>query len=253
VCIEAIRKLSPKVAITCRDRISAARLTQHSGRQVTTTADLAFLLDPDEESPAASRAIRWIEQRRASGRVVYGVNVNEHLTMEGSVADQQNLLTSVAETLNHLHRSQSGCFVFIPHDRRAPRVDSVTGANLAKLLDEPVRDDFMILQEPFSAAEVKGVAGHCDMVLTGRMHVAVAALGRGVPVACITYQGKFEGLLEHFGIASACISPEAAMHKNVFFNFVETQIARREVYRQQIASRLPAVVTLAAANLEGIR
>ncbi len=252
VCMEGFRKLSSKVAVSCRDPLSAERLQRLSGRNVITTADLAFLLEPDESSATAAKVIGWIAQQKARGRVVVGVNINSQLTRTGGQDDEQILLASVAQTLTQLHRHQRASFLFIPHDRRGPRNDSTVGADLVRILDDGVRQNFAMLEEPYGAAEVKGIAGHCDLVVTGLMHIAIAALGRGVPVACLTYQGKFEGLLEHFGIAAAGISPRMAMDKTAFLQFVTAQFARREAHRQAIVARLPAILRLAAANLKGI-
>ena len=41
-----------------------------------------------------------------------------------------------------------------------------------------------------------------DLVLTGRMHLAIAALGMGTPPLCVAYMDKFEGLFHLFDIAS---------------------------------------------------
>ena len=55
------------------------------------------------------------------------------------------------------------------------------------------------------------------------MHLAIASLGMGVPVGCITYQGKFQGLIEgFFDLYDVCIKPEDVFcSSDRFVEFVE--------------------------------
>jgi polysaccharide pyruvyl transferase WcaK-like protein len=99
------------------------------------------------------------------------------------------------------------------------------------------------------AAEIKGIVGETDCVLTGKMHVAVAALGRGVPVACVTYQDKFEGLMQHFGLDDVLMSGDKACEPGALTEFFERLLARRNTLRAEVASRLPEVTALSMQNV----
>lgn len=252
-CMRAFRWLSGNVSLTCRDRLSAERLEHLSGRAAAVTADLAFLLESDEQSPVAARTIHWIESKKGCGREVYGINVNEHLMRGRSAAKQAALIGVIADVLCQLSWQRRVSFVFIPHDRRPEHDDTRTGRKLAHLLKDVADDDFLILDSSYTAAAIKAIVGHCDLLITGRMHVAIAALGEATPVACLTYQGKFEGLLEHFGISDAVISPEAAGRPRVLMDFLSAQISNLQRNRQGIKSQLGKVVELARANLRTIR
>ena len=70
-------------------------------------------------------------------------------------------------------------------------------------------DRVEVLSPPFSAWDVKGLCAHLDGVLTGRMHLAIAALGTGTPPLSVAYRGKFEGLMRHIGLDGGLIAPEA--------------------------------------------
>ena len=63
-------------------------------------------------------------------------------------------------------------------------------------------DRVEMLRPPLNAWELKHLAGMVDLVLTGRMHLAIAALGMGTPPLCVAYMDKFEGLFHLFNIAS---------------------------------------------------
>ena len=46
--------------------------------------------------------------------------------------------------------------------------------------------------------DVKSVIGLCDLLITCRMHIAIVALSKNVPVISFVYQGKFEGLYNFY-------------------------------------------------------
>src|SRR5574344_391976 len=64
-----------------------------------------------------------------------------------------------------------------------------------------------------SAPELKALCGHLDCLFTSRMHLAIAALGRGKPVAAFAYQGKFTGLFRHFDLPEDLILPSTAVDR----------------------------------------
>ena len=81
------------------------------------------------------------------------------------------------------------------------------------------------------------------------MHLAIAALGQGKPVGAITYQGKFDGLVELFGLPKwILVSPaEASDHDNLS-RLVDRLIAESEELGGQIRLRLPSIIDLAKRN-----
>ena len=98
------------------------------------------------------------------------------------------------------------------------------------------------------AAEVQALCAELDIVLSGRMHCAIACLSQGTPVACITYQDKFEGLFEHFGLQGMTIDPEVSLRSGKLLEFFLPIYQNRDNLRKQIEARLPAVRQLAEAN-----
>ena len=108
-------------------------------------------------------------------------------------------------------------------------------------------------KDRFSAAELKQLAGNCSGVVTGRMHLAIAALGGGVPVAAITYQDKFAGLFEHFGIASEfLVSPGEVAQGKRFEDMLRGFVDELPALQAAVANKLPGVFALARKNLESI-
>jgi polysaccharide pyruvyl transferase WcaK-like protein len=125
--------------------------------------------------------------------------VNHLLLSQIAGLELETLVQVFAATLTELF-SQCGplSFLLIPHDVRG----KVSDVSLAKALLESILPEIkpycMQVPAPCRAAEIKAICADIDIVLSGKMHLAIACLGQGTPVACVTYQDKFEGLFKHF-------------------------------------------------------
>jgi colanic acid/amylovoran biosynthesis protein len=54
-------------------------------------------------------------------------------------------------------------------------------------------DRLVLVGGKYSAGEIKGMIGRCDLFLSGRLHAAVAALAQGVPTVLLAYGHKHRG------------------------------------------------------------
>jgi polysaccharide pyruvyl transferase WcaK-like protein len=83
------------------------------------------------------------------------------------------------------------------------------------------------------------------------MHLAIAALGMGVPIAVVSYQEKFEGLLDHFGLdRSVLISPRQFGDFESVWNWMEAALHSRTELAAQVRAKLPGVLDLARRNFQ---
>jgi polysaccharide pyruvyl transferase WcaK-like protein len=86
-------------------------------------------------------------------------------------------------------------------------------------------------------------------VVTGRMHLAIGSLGAGVPVMCIVYQGKFEGLMSHFDLPSdALISVAELADISSATAKIVSFIDRTDALKEQVSARLPSVLEHSRRN-----
>lgn len=85
------------------------------------------------------------------------------------------------------------------------------------------------------------------------MHFAIAALGQGTPPVSFVYQGKFEGLMQHFGLESEglMLASDADGTGAPGSAALEAATARAADLRRRIETALPRVVALARSNFEG--
>lgn len=213
LALESFGRLSGQARINLRDPVSLQRFKANSSQPAHLVADVAFLLAPVVESAPAIAVKDWIAQRRSGGTQVLAFNVHPHLVKDGNAAGLQQLATASTTALARVLAETNLSFVLMAHDFRERDGDGRCLAPIHEaLVAQGYGDRILYPTEPFRAPELKGLAGMMDGVVTGRMHLAIASLGMGVPIAAIEYQAKFGGLLQHFRYpADMLISAEEAL------------------------------------------
>jgi polysaccharide pyruvyl transferase WcaK-like protein len=247
--VDAMRKLPSKVRLCSRDPISRDRLQQHLGRPVELVADVAFLLGDDAGSDLVRSIEDWIYTQRRGDRIIVGVNVNHLLLRQIPNLTPEELVEAHACAIKELFaRCDELSFVLIPHDTRGEVNDLSLAQAVVALLPAEIRSRCLAVTAACSPAEIKAACKGLDIALSGKMHLAIACLGQGVPIACIVYQGKFEGLYAHFGLDNMMIEAALAMQPGCLADFFFPLIDRRDEIRNKIQSKLPQILELARAN-----
>lgn len=242
------RALHPGVSVNVRDAVSRGRLTSFATERTSLVADSAFSLAPsapDEETHA------WIARKRAEGYRVMGLNLHPMLFKDADRAQIETIIKRGAEALQFVADARPICWLLIPHDYREGFGDQACLRAIAELVPASLADRVRYLDGEWPATVLKGVAGQLDGIVSGRMHLAIAALGKGVPVICIAYQGKFEGLYQHFGLATSELLSPAAFYtddgiRNALINFVD----QADDIRERIRQKLPDVLSLSKKNFQ---
>lgn len=251
----AFRHLDSRVRINLRDPISKMRFERFAGRKGHLVADSAFLLKPATElSALAAAAIAWMQQRRDAGRQVVILNLHPMLFSAGKVsAAMPKLMASMLRTMAALTEKHGLSWLLLPHDNRPSSGDMTTLAALAEKIDASLRDQVFLVEEPPSAAEIKAIAKHADGAVTGRMHLAIAALGQTTPVMAFAYQDKFAGLLQHFQMPEwLVLDAESATDPDYLIARVERFVTQLPALRAEVEMHLPAVTAAANATFDGL-
>jgi polysaccharide pyruvyl transferase WcaK-like protein/glycosyltransferase involved in cell wall biosynthesis len=251
-CADALRALSPAVTLCARDPVSHARLVCATGRPVELVADSAFLLEPDPAGLDATLA--WICGERAAGRRVVGINASHRSFAAAGDADPPRIAGAYAELIDTLVAAHAVSVLLLPHDVR----ETEREWSDVRLLDEVYRrvshaarphvrrDD-----RRWRAEQVRAAVAELDLVLTGRMHLAIASLGEGTPTLSLSYQGKFEGLYRELGLdPELALEPAVALRAGALEAFVVRGLAGAAAAAAALRSNVPAVVARAARNLE---
>ena len=248
--IEAVKKSHPSIDYYLRDPASYERFVNDTGRHsAKLVADNAFNLQPALTADSAIACHRWIE-RLPDESIVLGININV-LTYRGK---EEEIYRSMIETVQlYLNESEQRFVVFIPHDFRDEQSDWESHRKVMEGLSVEHQQCCFPLDQDINAWDVKGITKYLDLVLTGRMHFAIAALGQSTPPICITYVNKFEGLLKHFKLESfeMVLEPEVAYSDpNNTLIKINNVINELDVITGNISKALPDVKALAKSNLE---
>ena len=249
--------LPRNVRLSARDKISYERLIDSISHSVNLVADVAFLLKPAEQSKTLDKVLEWVNTQKSQNKIVLGINIHSLLfnKLEGIIAN--DLVQVLVNTLTILHRdNQQLSFIFLPHDSRIVSGvnDDILSTRVIENLPLDLASSCFKIPFPCFAREIKAIVKHIDCVLTGRMHLGIACLGQGTPIACITYQGKFEGLYQYFNLEPLFIEPKELFvpNQNYLVDLVHKLIAKRQSLREQIIRELDNVKKLSEANFTTI-
>lgn len=244
----ALSRLHRDVTVNVRDAASLDRFTRLVGTSARLCADCAFLMPPAAETADAGTET-WLARQRAAGRIPIGINLNAHAFASVLAhAGLDDLISGIADRLVHSAQRHALALLLIPHDLKPESGDLVMLEALAHRLHAAGWAHTRML-DTRHPDEIKRIAGQLDLVLTGRMHLAIAALGSGTPVLSITYQDKFEGLYQHFELSVEHTLQAEECLGDGFCAKLDAALAQRHVNRARIAARLPQVQALAERNL----
>lgn len=252
----AFGRLSANVRLNVRDPVSLERLQRlYTPADVQLVADTAFLLSPAELLASshsgghrlAHDVLAWIEGKRAEGLLVVGLNLHGMLfDPDSRQLSLARLLASVSKMMVSVAQRRRVAWVLLPHDDRAGVGDVDALAALHRQIGDVLRSSVVLVPEVLPTADLKALSGSLDGVVSGRMHLAIATLGMGRPVLVLSYQGKFEGLLQLFSLSRANeLDPVLALDPLYLTRHVDAFLDGLEEQTRIVRSKLDFVMKLA--------
>lgn len=236
--------------VFARDAVSQRRLEALLERDVRLVADLGFLLKEAATSPSSQAAVDWARAAKASGATVLGANLSGHTVAK---LPGRDIAPFIAVLSKWLETDPARRVLVLPHDTRKGYVgDLKVCGDLATALSERFGERVYLPEQNLEAWEAKAIAAEVDLVLTGRMHLAIASLGVGTPPLCVVYQGKFEGLMQHFDQDGLLMQPDDVAAGGETTERLEMLTANAIARRMSIQSALPRVTALSASNFDGL-
>ncbi|MEI6893701.1 MAG: polysaccharide pyruvyl transferase family protein [Colwellia sp.] len=248
--VDAVKSSHKDIIYLLRDPASHERFINDTGRNCAQlVADNAFNLLPELKADSAIACKKWLDDLPEKS-IVLGLNVNV-LTFRGREAE---IFKAITETVcGYLNENQHRYVVYIPHDFREQQSDWESHKKIMENLSEEHKLRCFSLEKDINAWDVKAITKYVDMVLTGRMHLAIAALGQLTPALCITYVNKFEGLLKHFKLDDfdMVLEPEIAYSdsSNTLVK-INNILSDLDKITATIKVALPEVKALATCNLD---
>lgn len=244
------RLLDAGVILNLRDKISLRRFNEFVPKRAHLVADAAFMLVPRDDTAAVKDIAGWIAEQRGAGQTVFVFNIHPMLFKNPEPAKLQRMTELAADAMARLSRDSKVSWLLLAHDHRPGIADDICLRPLAERLRPAIGEQVRHVAQALSASEIKATVGLVDGVVTGRMHLAIASLGRGTPVAAVTYQDKFQGLFAHFGLSETLLlSPEQFLAGNTLETFLRRFLAEHKSAGDQVRRMLPDVMELSRANV----
>lgn len=244
---------SSALNINVRDKISLGRFERFSTTSAKLVADIAFLLVPEVGSGRVAAIQVWADSRRALGDAVIGFNVHPMLIKKASAAQVKELVDSAVRSLSEVMTTTAVSVLLLSHDYRGVDGDDSCLSVIFSELSDKFPGRFCYPTEHMRAAELKAITGSLDGVVTGRMHLAIASLGMGVPVAALTYQDKFQGLFDHFGLnAEFLLSPNGVVDPEILRPMIQNFVSSIDMLKTQVNGNMADVMRLSQANMIGL-
>jgi colanic acid/amylovoran biosynthesis protein len=107
------------------------------------------------------------------------------------------------------------------------------------------KDKIRLVAYEYTAQEIKGIIGQCELFIGGKMHSNIAALSQCIPTVGLAYSYKFRGIMEMLGQQNYVCS-------NIIFDEVISKVIdawnRREEIKTDLESRLKDVRALSTLN-----
>lgn len=240
--VNYFKKMPEGILFFCRDVYSLERFVKLTGRHAKQVADLAFLLEPDEQSHYIELIKSWISTKRRDGKFIFGLTPN--VLFKKNSIDQE--ATHYANILIKLNKKYPSSFLLIPHDYRGTPSD----LDFIRVIGEASKDlDLLLVDKLCSAKELKAIAPLLDLSITGRMHFAIACLSSGVPVCGISYQDKFEGVFTMLEMSEFLIESRQIANTEIVVEKITKMINTIVFQRRRICEKLPDICLMARNNL----
>lgn len=243
---QELAKASSYCTLCVRDRISLDRLSQFVPHNIRLVADLAFPVDttvlpvPVSDIPLHDTLKNW----KNEGAVILAINIcGWHWEDPNCYLNRfSSYLVGLAKENPSIH------YLFLPHDNREGRISDCH--TLSLLYDKlgAYHERILFCESLESGVQAKQLVRHADVLISGRMHLAIAALSQSVPTVSLVYQGKFEGLYEHYKFEKKYYFEPDDLQR--IFEAVSEVLLNRDALSRHIASGNKDIFRLSEKNFE---
>jgi colanic acid/amylovoran biosynthesis protein len=207
-----------------------------SNPDIFVTADPAFTLDAAND--ATLDKIIITEDLKNVSRPLIGINPSGLIGKISGVSEV-HLAQIFADLIDKLISDWNATIVLIPHvytsnldDRSAIRLIAERVKNKKKLKS---------ITNEYTAQELKGIIGMCDLFIGTRMHATIASTSMLVPTVGIAYSHKMHGIIgEMLGLEDYIIEIENLTYDNLV-SVVHKAWLNREDLKEHLSKKIPII------------
>ena len=172
------------------------------------TADTAFILEP--ASYERVHEILSKEGLKNDNAHLIGINVSQLLNYKSKKLDvKEDYVVLMAKLADYLIEKLDVNILFVPHEITPHEIKNETsiigGDDITAVKEayEKVKNKdkvIPIVNSEYSASELKGIIGQCDMFIGARMHSNIAATSLCIPTIAVSYSIKAPGIMKMVGL-----------------------------------------------------
>ncbi|GIM64227.1 hypothetical protein Pve01_82680 [Planomonospora venezuelensis] len=232
--VEAIRRVAGSTRLYVRDPISHRRLIELGVGQAIAAADIVFALPNPPSAP--SQGVPTSDGKLAL------INVS------GLIQGRMDQVPEFVDIVRHLN-SNGWVIGVVPHVVRDGDDDLAAQAVLRSVIGST--QGIWFLDEKPSVAEVQALVSQADLVITGRMHLAVLGIAAGVPAIILGTQGKVAGLCELVGRGATEVEPRPGFGREVIVESCNMESLGLDQVRSEVTSVRPKLEEMARRNFGG--
>jgi|GEM_PF-3194810 len=199
-------------------------------KKIELVSDSAFLLKPSPQKL----------DYRERGKKLIGVAISKLVSSfgfsRGPKDSYRDFVDFMARLLDWTVEEFNAKIIMIPHAIQPERDDYRASLDVLKKMKQ--RKDAKILSKKFGAAEFKKAISYCDLVISARLHAAIAALSSSVPAIGISYSHKMKPIFGQLGVPNLVIDIKDLDWK--ITKEIEKILGNPDPIRRRLKKRIPA-------------
>jgi polysaccharide pyruvyl transferase WcaK-like protein len=224
--------------ISVRDEISLKHLINIGLKKekLILAADSAFLLLPSPKK---------LDYRDHTRKLI-GISVSKLVTDFGfnstnSVKPYDKFTSFIAKLIDWIIAKYDSKIILISHVVQINRDDYKTAKEIFFKVKR--KDHVEIMKKSFDSTEIKKVISYCNLIITSRMHAAIAALSTHVPAIGISYSHKMEGIFKRLEIPEYVIDIKKLDWK--ITKIIQQALSNSENIKNRIKKNMPNIIRFA--------
>lgn len=249
--INNFKEISSKTILNVRDIFSYQRLKKNIRKNLNLTADIAFLFNEKkyQTSNYCKNLIAEINKEKKEGQRFIGV----HLTFKtGAEEEKEEFIKKTINAFQMIQeRNEKISFILLPHDKRVhPHIypDDEFLQLMQNRFQSAGIKNVLFAKDIKNAIDIKNVVACLELVITSRMHLAIAAFSKNVPVISFVYQNKFEGLYDFYKFDKKFMHEKADFSVDNIVDEINYVLKNHKTITEKIEKKNKYIFKLAGEN-----
>lgn len=205
------------------------------------TADSAFLLEPASHQKVKDILLR--EGIGESDRPLVGMSVSKLVSRFGFLDSRDwgtrygRYIKLMAQGIDYLVDVMDATVLFVPHNIEpwAGGDDRVAADDIRRLIKNRAR--VRCISREYTAEEVKGIIGQCELFIGARMHALIASTSMCVPSMAISYSRKTDEIIGNMLEQKRYVLDIRELDYDRLTSKIEDVWAHREDVRRDLAAK----------------